>query len=385
MLNFEFQNPTKIVFGKHQISELANLIPKNTKILMTYGFGSIKKNGVYDQVKGALNGFEVVEFAGIEANPRFETLMEAVAVVKREKIDFILAVGGGSVIDGTKFIAAAAKYNGADAWDLVAKRLPITDAIPFGTVLTLPATGSEMNCGAVVTHAAKKAKQSFRSAVLYPQFSILDPTVTYSLPKRQIANGVIDSFTHVMEQYLTYPVGGHVQDRFAESLLQTLIEQGPKTVESPKEYEPRANLVWTSTLALNGLIGAGVVSDWTTHMIGHELTAKHGLDHAVTLAIVLPSVMEHQRQQKQDKLTQYAKRVWHLVSDDQQALITQAIANTRSFFESLGVKTRLSDYGIGEADLPKMVDHIESIGLLPLGERHDVDKNAVYEILRLSL
>ena len=312
MNNFDFYNPVKILFGKGKIAELKKHIPVGAKILITFGGGSIKKNGVYEQVIAALEGFNVQEFGGIEPNPRFETLMKAVELVKAEKIDFLLAVGGGSVLDGTKFIAAASCYKGEDAWDIPAKHAKIESAIDFGAVLTLAATGSEMNSGGVVTKAATKEKLAFGSPLLFPKFSVLDPEATYSLPKRQIANGVADAFVHVMEQYLTYPVNSPVQDRFSESLLVTLIEEGTKAYDSETpNYDEYANMMWAATMALNGLIGAGVQSDWATHMIGHELTAFHGIDHAVTLAIVLPGLMTHLKDKRSVKLLQYAERVWN--------------------------------------------------------------------------
>lgn len=276
MENFSFYNPVKILFGKGQIANIAQEIPANAKILITYGGGSIKSNGVYDQVKTALAGRNFLEFGGIEANPHLETLLKAVELIRSQGIDFLLAVGGGSVLDGTKFIAAAVPFEG-DPWDILAKQAPVKAALPIGTVLTLPATGSEMNTNSVVTKWETQEKLFFASPLVFPKFSVLDPETTFSLPPRQIGNGIVDAFTHVMEQYLTYPANAPLQDRWAESILQTLIEEGPKTLANPDDYASRANVVWSATLALNGLIGAGVPQDWTTHMIGHELTALHGL------------------------------------------------------------------------------------------------------------
>ena len=277
MLNFELYNPVNYVFGKGQIEKLADLLPSNTKILVAYGGGSIFKNGVYEQVKKALPNHDIVEFGGIEPNPRFETLMKAVDIIRTEKIGFILAVGGGSVIDGVKFISAAVHFEG-DAADILKKRIlfkDVTKVIPFGTVLTLPATGSEMNSGAVVTIEATQEKLTLGGSALFPVFSIVDPTVITSLPKRQLQNGVVDAFTHVMEQYLTYKHDAVLQDRISESILQTLIEIGPDVVENPSDYKLASNFVWSATMALNGLIQKGVPSDWATHMIGHELTALY--------------------------------------------------------------------------------------------------------------
>lgn len=383
MQNFTFHNPTKIVFGEGQISELANLLPANARILLTYGGGSIKKNGVYDQVVKALDGKTWFEFSGIEPNPHYETLMKAAELVKEKQIDFLLAVGGGSVIDGTKLIAAAIHFDG-EPWDILAKHAPVTSALPIGCVLTLPATGTESNGNSVVTRHSTQEKLSFGSPLVYPQFAVLDPTTTYSLPPRQIANGAVDAFVHIMEQYLTFPVDAKVQDRFAEGLLLTLIEEGPRSLAEPKNYAVRANVMWAATMALNGLIGVGVPQDWATHMIGHELTAMHGLDHAQTLAIVLPAVMQTQRQQKREKLIQYGRRVWNLTQSNEDEVIDAAIANTKAFFESMGTPTTLSDYGIGAESIPKLVAMLEQHQLLELGEHRDITLDVSRKILELA-
>jgi NADP-dependent alcohol dehydrogenase len=384
MFNFSFQNPTRIVFGKDQLAQLAKLIPPGSKVLLTYGGGSIKKNGVYDQVVKALAGFDWQEFSGIEPNPSFETLMRAADLVRREKIDFLLPVGGGSVIDGTKFIAAAAVFDG-DAWDILAKAAKVTAAIPLGCVLTLPATGTESNGNSVVTRYETQQKLSFSSALVYPQFAILDPTVTFSLPPKQVANGVVDAFVHVMEQYMTYPVNAPVQDRFAEGLLQTLIEEGPKALSQPENYDVRANVMWAATMALNGLIGQGVPQDWATHMIGHEITALYGLDHAQTLAIVLPSLLQQQRGQKRDKLLQYGRRVWQLQHQDEERLIDDAINHTRAFFEQMGVPTRLADYGIKADAVDKLVAALQANGMVKLGEHGDITPDVSRQILQRAV
>lgn len=383
MQNFTFSNPTKIVFGEGQIKEIAKLIPANARILVTYGGGSIKKNGVYDQVVKALEGKTWFEFSGIEPNPHYETLMQAVELVKKEQIDFLLPVGGGSVIDGTKLIAAAVNFDG-EPWDILAKHAPFTSALPIGCILTLPATGTESNGNSVITKAATQEKLSFGSPLVYPQFAILDPTTTYSLPPRQIANGAVDAFVHIMEQYLTYPVGAKVQDRFAEGLLMTLIEEGPRSLAEPTNYAVRANVMWAATMALNGLIGVGVPQDWATHMIGHELTAMHGLDHAQTLAVVLPALMQHQRAHKREKLLQYGRRVWNLTQSDEEALIDAAIAATRGFFEQMGTPTTLSGYGVGRESIPKLVDMLVKHDLLALGEHGAITPEASREILELA-
>lgn len=383
MQNFTFHNPTRIVFGEHQISQLTKLVPADARILFTYGGGSIKKNGVYNQVVEALKDRPLFEFGGIEPNPRYETLMRAAATVKENHLDFLLAVGGGSVIDGTKFIAAAVEFDG-EPWDILAKHAPVTSALPLGCVLTLPATGTESNGNSVITRASTQEKLSFGSPLVYPQFAVLDPTTTYSLPPRQMANGVVDAFVHIMEQYLTFPVDAKVQDRFAEGLLLTLIEEGPRSLEEPTNYTVRANVMWAATMALNGLIGVGVPQDWATHMIGHEITALHGLDHAQTLAIVLPAVMQHQRQQKRDKLLQYGRRVWNLQHTDEDQLIDAAIAATRQFFEQMGTPTRLRDYQIEAASIDKLVAQLQSHNLLKLGEHGDITLDASRRILELA-
>lgn len=384
MFNFSYQNPTRIVFGKDQLSQLRKLIPTGAKVLLTYGGGSIKHNGVYQQVVDALKGVDWQEFGGIEPNPSFETLMRAADVVRREKIDFLLAVGGGSVIDGTKFVAAAAVFEG-DAWDILAKGAKITAAVPLGCVLTLPATGTESNGNSVVTRYETQQKLSFSSPLVYPTFAVLDPTVTYSLPPKQVANGVVDAFVHVMEQYMTYPVNAPVQDRFAEGLLQTLIAEGPKALSEPQNYDVRANVMWAATMALNGLIGQGVPQDWATHMIGHEITALYGLDHAQTLAIVLPPLLQQQRSSKREKLLQYGRRVWNLQHQDDERLIDEAINHTRAFFEQMGVPTRLADYGIKADAVDKLVKALESNGMLKLGEHGDITPDVSRQILLRAL
>lgn len=382
MNNFNFYNPVKILFGKGKIAELGRNIPQNARILMTYGGGSIYKNGVYEQVKEALKNFTVVEFGGIEPNPRYETLMKAVEVVKAEKIDFLLAVGGGSVLDGTKFIAAASLYEGEFAWDIIAKQIVVNKALPIGAVLTLAATGSEMNSGGVVTREATQEKFAFGSPELFPRFSVLDPQVTYSLPPRQVANGIVDAYVHVMEQYLTYPVNSPVQDRFAEGILLTLIEDGLKAVkaETP-DYENRANLMWAATMALNGLIGVGVKSDWSTHMIGHELTAFHGLDHAVTLAIVLPGVMRLMKDKRREKLLQYAQRVWNINQGTDDERIEAAIQHTESFFRQVGIATRLSEHNLGQDTIDRIVDRFTQRKMRAVGAQQDVSVANVGELL----
>ena len=385
MQNFDFYNPTRIVFGERTIARIDEFVPAHARVLVLYGGESAKRTGTLDEVKAALGGRDVREYGGIEPNPTYETLMEAVALVRREHIDFLLAVGGGSVIDGTKFVAAAVPYEG-EPWQILETRgRQVNEALPLGSVLTLPATGSEMNSAAVVTRRATVTKLPFRSPHVYPQFSVLDPTKTFTLPPRQVANGVVDAFVHIMEQYLTYPANGMAQDRFAEALLQTLIEIGPKALAAPHDYAIRSNLMWVATLALNGLIGAGVPQDWATHMVGHELTARYDIDHGRTLAIVLPSMLQVRRDSKREKLLQYAARVWQIAEGSEDARIDAAIARTRDFFESLGVKTRLPDYGIGADAIDGLVAQLEAHGMTALGEHGDVTLDVSRRVLEASL
>lgn len=386
MNNFNFFNPTRIVFGEGQIAEIDKLVPASARVMVLYGGESARKHGTIADVLAALGGRHIVEFGGIEANPSYSTLMKAVQQIRDKHIDYLLAVGGGSVIDGTKFVAAAVNCDG-DPWQeiLVEGAKNITSALPFGSILTLPATGSEMNANSVVTRYETHEKLAFSSPLVYPEFSVLDPTKAYTLPPRQLANGVVDAYTHVMEQYLTYPVDAKVQDRFAEGLLLTLIEIGPSLLKNPTDYSLQSNFMWTATLALNGLIGAGVPQDWATHMLGHELTALHGLDHAQTLAIILPSMMQEQRDAKHDKLLQYAERVWGITEGDDEARIDLAISRTREFFEQMGVKTRLGDYQITAEAIPAMISQLAEHGLNQLGEHGDVDLDKSRRVLQDSL
>ncbi|PMU22501.1 MULTISPECIES: iron-containing alcohol dehydrogenase [unclassified Pseudomonas] len=385
MFNFDFYNPTRIVFGPDTIARLDDLVPTDARVMVLFGGQSARKTGTLAQVNEALGARHVQEFGGIEPNPSYETLMQAVAQVREQQLDFLLAVGGGSVIDGTKFVAAAVGYEG-DAWNILETRgAGIRQALPFANVLTLPATGSEMNHNGEVTRRATQAKLPFRSVHVFPQFSILDPSKTQTLPVRQLANGVVDAFVHVMEQYLTYPVDARVQDRFAEGLLQTLIEIGPQILKESADYSTRANLMWTATLALNGLIGAGVPQDWSTHMIGHELTALHGIDHARTLAIVLPANLEVRREAKRAKLLQYAERVWHISQGNDEQRIDAAIQKTRTFFESLGLPTRLAAYQLDADDIDGLLKQLDAHRLTALGEHSNVTLDVSRQILEASL
>lgn len=382
MQNFTFHNPTRIHFGKGQIARLADELPSDARVLLLAGGGSIKANGVYDQVKRALAGRTVHEFWGVEANPDHDTLMKATELVRREKLEWILPVGGGSVLDGAKYVAAAVNYPG-DPWEILVDGGPgLKSALPIGAVLTLPATGSEANGASVISRRAIREKLAFISPLVFPRFSILDPETTFSLPPRQVANGIGDAFCHVMEQYLTYPADAAIQDRFAEGVLRTLIEVGPRTLAQPQDYPTRANFVWAATCALNGWIGAGVPQDWATHMIGHELTALHDIDHARTLAIVLPSLLDHQRELKRGKLLQYAARVWDLRDGSEDARIDGAIAKTREFYESIGIKTRLADYQVPVSTAAEVARRLEKRGLHKFGDRNAITPKAVEEILR---
>lgn len=384
MLNFTFYNPVKIIFGKGQIEKVAAEISLDKKILITYGGGSIKKNGVYDQVMNALSKHTVFEFGGIEPNPEYETLMQAVRMARAKKIDFILSVGGGSIIDGTKFIAAAIPFKG-EPWNILSEHAPIETAIPFGVVLTLPATGSEMNNGAVISRRELGDKLVFSSPNVFPRFSILDPETTYSLSPRQTSNGIVDAFIHIVEQYITYPVNTPVQDGFAEALLRTLIEEGPKVLQEPNDYNARANVMLCATMALNGLIGAGVPQDWATHMIGHEITAKYGIDHGRTLAAIFPAVMDVRRQEKREKILQYAKNVWGLGEGSEADRIEQAITKTREFFKSLGVKTRLRDYDVTAEGIENILSQLKRHNMTKLGEKGDINLEVSRKILTAAL
>jgi NADP-dependent alcohol dehydrogenase len=379
MNNFEFQNPTKIVFGKGSIAKLSELMYKGEKIMMTYGGGSIKKNGVYEQVMKALEGFSVIEFGGIEPNPDFDTLMKAVEICRKEGVGMLLAVGGGSVIDGTKLIAAAVDFKG-DPWDLLVKGAEPGEVLPLASVLTMPATGSEMNCNSVISRRATKEKFAMGHPKYYPVFSILDPEVVYSIPKKQRANGLTDSFIHVFEQYLTDDVDAKIQDRWAEGVFKTIVEIAPDVMADKPTYDACANYMWSATCALNFFICPGVNQDWSTHMIGHELTALCGLDHGVTLAIVLPGTMSVMREAKQKKLEMFCKNVWGVDAKGEEA-VKVAIQKSESFFNSLGIKTRLSDYGIGEDVVNEIVRRFRERDS-KLGEHGIVTPDKVEAILR---
>ena len=385
MNNFEFKNPTKIIFGKDTINKLANEIPKDAKVLLLYGGGSIKKNGIYDQVKTALAHLEVLEFGGIPANPEYAVLMEALNVIKKENITYLLAVGGGSVIDGTKFLSAAALFEGDTPWDILTNNIKTEKGMPFGTVLTLPATGSEMNSGAVITRKETKEKRTMGGTGLFPEFSILDPQVITSIPERQLVNGITDAFTHVLEQYMTYPMGALLQDRFAESILQTLIEIAPKVIKDPTDYKAASDFMWSCTMALNGLIQQGVPTDWAVHAMGHELTALFGIDHARTLAVIAPSHYKYNFEAKKEKLAQYGERVWNITDGSIEDKAYAAIEKTVDFFHGLGINTKLSDYtkdyeGTAETISQRFTDR----GWLGLGEHQSLSPDMVEKIVKMA-
>jgi NADP-dependent alcohol dehydrogenase len=385
MNNFEFKNPTKIIFGKDKIANLAKEIPANAKILMLYGGGSIKSNGIYDQAKKAISAFEVVEFGGIPANPEYAVLLEALQIIKTQKITFLLAIGGGSVIDGTKFLSAAAVYEGETPWEILTGGKPILKGMPFGAVLTLPATGSEMNSGFVLTRKETKEKLASGGPALYPQFSILDPQVVSSIPQKQIANGLADAFTHVLEQYMTYPSDSLLQDRFAESILQTLVEVAPAILKNASDYNAASNFMWSCTMALNGLIGQGVPQDWAVHMMGHELTALFGIDHARTLAIIAPSHYRYNIETKKDKLAQYAERVWGVTEGTTEEKAKAGINKTEDFFHSLGIKTKLSEYTSDYAGTAEIVSkRFTDRGWLGLGEHRKLAPADAAKIIEMS-
>lgn len=409
MLSFEYQNPTRILFGKDQLNKISQEIPSDATILLLYGEASAEKNGILAKVRHALAGYRYLEFGGIKPNPDYDDLMKAVEMVNHHRITFLLAVGGGSVIDGAKFISAAACWDLGDPWQIVTNNgKGIRTVIPFGCVLTLPATGSEMNPRAVISRkiraislpsggsisnagavsiqsTSEKEKLEFASPLVFPQFAVLDPELTYSLSGHQVAKGIVEAFCHVMEQYLTYPVGAHLQDRFAESILHTLITDGPKTMQQPDDFESRANFIWCAAMALNGMIGAGVPQDWSSHVIGHELTALSRLSHAETLAALFPATMSVRREEKHRKLLQYGERIWNITDGTEAERVEQAIARTRQFFESLGVATHLKTYDIQPEQLNDVLQYLQKHNLDKLGEHHSVTLEVAEQILQEAM
>ncbi|MDK9754904.1 iron-containing alcohol dehydrogenase [Vibrio sp. D173a] len=385
MLDFNFFNPTQIVFGQKRLDELDNLVPAQAKVMIIYGGTAVKKFGVIDRVKSALKTRKIVEFDKVEPNPKFETLVGAVEVVKAEQVDFLLAVGGGSVMDSTKFIAVAAKTESSEYEALLSHGfagLPSTEALDLGCVVTLPATGSETNGAGVITLNGQKAL--FISPILYPKFSFLDSELTMTLPKHQVANGVIDAFVHTIEQYLTFPVGAKVQDRIAEGVLKTLIEDGPVTYRDSSDKQARENFMWCATTAQNGSIGSGVPQDWSTHFIGHELTTLFGIAHAPTLAVVLPSLLRERKDKKRAKLLQYAERVWNISDSSDDEKITKAIDLTEQFFLSLDTPTTLGAYDIDDNGIELILANLEKEGMTALSETGDLGLDTVRKILNMA-
>ena len=378
MNNFEFQNPTRLIFGKGQIARLSQELPRDKKILVTFGGGSVKANGVYDKVMEALEGFDYIEFWGIEPNPKVETLRKAVKLCKEEGVGFILAVGGGSVLDGTKLIAAAACVEN-DAWELVRDASLAKGALPFASVMTLPATGSEMNRAAVISNLETGEKFAFYN--VFPVFSILDPETTFSLPPFQVACGLADTFIHVMEQYMTVTGVAPLMDRWAEGVLQTVIEVAPKVRADQHDYDAMSTYMLSATMALNGFVAMGVPQDWATHRIGHEITALTGMTHGQTLVIVLPGVLNVMREQKGDKILQYGERVWGIAEGTREERIDKTIAATEDFFRSLGLATRLSECSVGEDVVAEVVNRFKVRGTT-LGEKANIDYSVVEQILR---
>jgi len=385
MQAFEFANPTKLIFGNDTIAKLATELPRGVKVMMLYGGGSIKRNGIYDQVQAALKDFEVIEFGGIPANPEYDKLLEALAIIKKEKVEYLLAVGGGSVIDGVKFLSAAALYEGDEPWDILKNSIRTEKGMPFATVLTLPATGSEMNSGAVITRAETKEKRAMGGPGLFPKFSILDPAVVHSIPKRQLANGVTDAFTHVLEQYMTYPAGALLQDRICEGIMQTLVEIAPRIIADPTNYEAASNFMWSCTMALNGIIRLGVPTDWAVHMMGHELTALYGIDHARTLAILAPSHYRYNFEDKKEKLAQFGERIWGVTEGTLEEKAKAGIEKMEDFFHSMEIKTTLAEYtddyeGTAETVAQVFTDR----NWLKIGERQKLGPADVLEIVKMS-
>jgi len=380
MKNFIFCNSTKLIFGKGSISSLATEIPLDKKVMIVFGGGSVRKNGVYEQVKQAMSKHVFVEFWGIEPNPTVDTIRKAVDLGKKNRIDFLLSVGGGSVLDATKLIAVSIPYDG-DPWNLVVNSKLIKYALPFCDVMTLPATGSEMNTGAVISNLETQEKFPFNFS--YPKFSILDPETTYSLPSYQIACGIADTFVHVMEQYLTFPNQSLLMDRWAEGILQVLVEIAPKIKENKKDYDLMSNFMLSATMGLNGFIAMGVEQDWSTHMIGHELTALHGITHGQSLAIVFPATMRRLKEQKEGKILQYGERIWKITTGTNEEKVMEIIQKTEDFFRSLGLVTKLHEVGITDTTIMEVERRFDARNVA-FGECHNVTGTVAREILELA-
>ena len=377
-MEFNYKNPTQIEFGKGKISVISELIPKESKVFVVYGGGSIKKNGVYNQVKDALKGYTWCEFGGIEPNPTKETLDKAVAFGQKNSIDYILAVGGGSVVDGCKYIASSYYYDG-DGWDILEGKYSAIKAPKIGVILTLAATGSESNTGAVITKAQTKEKRFFHSQFSYPQFAILDPDVLKSLNDRQLVNGIVDSFVHTCEQYLTQPHGYMAQDYYAEGLLRGLNELAQ--TYNTKDDVWYANLMWMANQALNGLIGLGVPQDWGTHFIGHELSGLYNIDHARTLAVIQPSLLRELVDEKQQKLLQMGQNVFGLNNPSPEDVIVKI----EELYSSLDIDLNLSSYTDDKNIKNKVTTLLEKHGFTQFGDRGTINKKVVENILDRSL
>ncbi|MGA1932212.1 iron-containing alcohol dehydrogenase [Arcobacter sp. YIC-464] len=375
---YDYYNPTTIHFGKGKIQSITNHIPKDNKVLVVYGGGSIKKNGVYDQVAAALEGYDWIEFSGVEANPTYETMNKAVEVVKENNIDFVLAVGGGSVIDGCKYLIAASLYDG-DAWDFLDGSAQVEKALPLGVVLTLAATGSESNTGSVITKKETNEKRFFHSVLSFPKFAVLDPTVMSSLSDRQLANGLVDAFVHTCEQYITKPNTSLIHDGYAQTILKGLAKLADDW-ENRRDEAWLENLMLLANQALNGFIGTGVAQDWATHFIGHELTAFYGIDHARTLAIVQPSLLRVLKEDKKEKLLQMGTEVFN-INEDEEAVI-KAIEN---LYEKVGISTNLNDYEIDDKVIENVIKGLEAHGMTAIGENANITLETSEKILKLSM
>ena len=382
MVQFRLRNPTEILFGKGEIAALKKLVAAGTRVLLLYGGGSIKTNGVYDQVMAALAACDVEPFGGVEVNPVYETILEAAAAARRHGSQLVLGVGGGSVIDAAKFLANVIPITGGDPWDeLMARRFP-ANPLPVGAVLTLPATGSESNAVSVMTHRGRRLKYPFANEATRPRFAILDPSTMQSLSRRQLENGAVDAFTHVLEQYMTAPVNTPIQHGFSETIMKVLAEWGPKLVETKSE-EACENVMWAANQALNGLIGAGVPQDWSTHYIGHAITALHGVDHARTLTMIMPMLMRYKLAQKTTMLARYARNVWGVNEADDAKAAEAGIARTEDFFRRMGCPVRASEAEL-TIDEQGILAHLETVGHTALGENRDIRADDVRAILRMS-
>ncbi|WP_417325623.1 iron-containing alcohol dehydrogenase [Halarcobacter sp.] len=376
-MTYTYHNPTVIEFGQNKIESITNYIPKDSKVLFVYGGGSIKKNSVYEQVVKALNEHTFLEFSGVEPNPTVETMNKAVKLVKEEKIDFVLAVGGGSVIDGCKYLVAASLYDG-DAWDFLDGSAEPKEALPLGAILTLPATGSESNSGTVVSRKETNEKRFFFSPFIFPKFAVLDPSVMSSLDDRQLANGLVDAFVHTCEQYITCPNESLLHDGYSETILKGLVSLA-KDWDKRDTYNWQENLMLLANQALNGFIGSGVAQDWATHMIGHELTAFYGLDHGRSLAVVQPQLLRVMFEDKKEKLLQMGQNVFN-INDAQETII-----KIEELYHCLGVSTNLSDYEIDDKVVSNVTSALEKHGMTAIGENQNITLDKVKEILNLTI